>query len=258
MKNKTFKLIAVLIIISQLSTSCRKAKLIDGFTTNNLEIPSTNGNQIVKHFAYTLQYNEEHEQADWVAYVLTRDEVLSDSFPRTDDFREDPEIISQTANSADYSGSGYDRGHLAPAGDMKWSETAMSESFYYSNMSPQTPGLNRGKWETLESQVRTWADNYGTLYIATGGVLKSGLTTIGANKVSVPQMYYKVILDYDNQKAIGFIMKNMSLTNSLISYSVSVDSVEAVTGIDFFPNLPDVIETTVEKETNFSKWNFSK
>ena len=123
-------------------------------------------------------------------------------------------ISTGSASLPDYKGSGYDRGHLAPAGDMKWSTTAMSESFYMSNMSPQEPSFNRGIWNRLESQVRRWAIDNGSVYIATGGVLTDGLKTLGSNSVSVPQYYFKVILDYQEPdiKGIGFIIPNIANT----------------------------------------------
>ncbi|HBS89014.1 MAG: hypothetical protein A2W91_06180 [Bacteroidetes bacterium GWF2_38_335] len=205
----------------------------------NPEIPALlSGEKAINHKGYTLLYNESHEQASWVAYELTSAETKK--------------LFSRT----DYSGSGYDRGHLAPAADMGWSEQAMAESFYYSNMSPQTPGFNRGIWKNLEELIRSWAVEYGSVYVVTGPVLKSGLPSIGANKVSVPEYYYKVILDYSKPdvKAIGFIMKNTSSDKSLSNFAVTVDSVENITGIDFFPSLPDTHEAIIEKELCVSCW----
>jgi len=214
--------------------------------------------QIVKHFAYTLSYNEEHEQANWVAYELTKDH-LNGGLKRTNKFIVDPMVITGSATEADYKGSGYDRGHLAPAGDMTWDATAMAESFYYSNMSPQAPGFNRGIWKNLEEQVRSWAAEYGMLYIATGPVLSKGLSVIGPDKVSVPEYYYKAILDYQPpvEKAIGFIMRNESSTLPLSTFAVSIDSLEKFTGIDFFYQLPDVEEKQIEANLDLSKWDFN-
>ncbi len=126
----------------------------------------TSNHQIIEHSAYILQYNEKYEHAEWVIYLLTQDRV-ADSFERTDNFRPDPKVITGSASLADYKGSGYDRGHLAPAADMKWSENVMSESFFMSNMSPQKPGFNRGIWKSLESIVRTWAIENNEIYIVT-------------------------------------------------------------------------------------------
>ena len=120
---------------------------------NYLPSQQSNG-QIVHHANYTLQYNEEHEQASWVAYRLTSHHLQNPSTKRKDNFRSDPKVKTGSATLSDYKGSGYDRGHLAPAADFKWSSTAMSESFYMSNMSPQVPGFNRGIWKKLESKIR--------------------------------------------------------------------------------------------------------
>lgn len=152
-----------------------------------LEIPKTSSSKdrIIKKTGFSLLYNESHEQAEWVAYQLTKSETNS-VFERTDNFMVDPMVKTGSAVAADYQGSGYDRGHLAPAGDMGWSAASMTESFYYSNMSPQLPAFNRGIWKRLEEQVRTWAIDYDTLYVVTGPVLQMGLPKIGPNEVSVP------------------------------------------------------------------------
>jgi len=214
---------------------------------------------IIHHVGYVLSYNETREQANWVAYELTLEEV-NGSFKRTNDFRPDPKVKTGSATLADYRGSGFDRGHLAPAADMKWSPVAMSESFYMSNMSPQRPGFNRGIWKRLEEQVRRWAVDNKSVYIATGGMLISGLSKIGPNGVSIPKMFYKVILDYQEPelKGIGFILPNRSSEEPLQNYAVTIDKVESVTGIDFFYALPDEIEEEIESKVNLSKWSFSR
>lgn len=224
-----------------------------------LEIPYIKASDdVVKHLGYTLSYNEQHEQANWVAYELTAEETRK-AVERSDDFRPDPRVQSGTATSNDYQGSGYDRGHLAPAADMGWSTQAMRESFYFSNMSPQVPGFNRGIWKKLEEQVRRWATDYQAIYVVTGPVLHDSLPAIGPENVSVPAAYYKVILDYTQPglKAIGFIMPNASSTLPLQHYAVSIDSVETVTGIDFFPALPDHEEEALEKTICLRDWSWT-
>ena len=165
-------------------------------------------------------------------------------------------VLSGSATKADYSRSGYDRGHLAPAGDMVSNSLVMSESFFYSNMSPQKAGFNRGIWKKLEDKVRDWTRKYDTLWIVTGPVLTDGLQTIGVNEVSVPEYYYKVLLTNWNNKlsGIGFIMANKKSKKTIFSYSVSIDEVEKVTGIDFFPSLPDYYEDNVESSFNQEFW----
>lgn len=212
---------------------------------------------IIRHFAYTFKYREEHEQAEWIAYRLTAERVMG-SYKRTNDFRSDPKVKTGSAALSDYKGSGYDRGHLAPAGDMKWSSTAMSESFFMSNMSPQKPGFNRGIWKKLEEKVRTWATVNEEIYIVTGPVLSDNLPTIGSNEVAVPNYYYKVILDYKEPelKGIGFVLLNQSSQQPLETYAVTIDSVEILTGIDFFPAMPDSLEDVIESTIKIDKWHF--
>ena len=212
----------------------------------------TSQGDIVKHTAYTLKYNEPYEQAEWVAYKLTATRVNA-VVKRTNVFRPDPMVKTGSAEPSDYKNSGYDRGHLAPAGDMAWSVTAMSESFYMSNMSPQMPGFNRGIWKKLETKVRDWAVENEEIYIVTGPILESNLPTIGKNKVAVPNYFYKVILDYKEPefKEIGFVLPNQSSNQPLESYTVTIDSVEVLTGLDFFPSIPDSLENVIESLLSF-------
>jgi endonuclease G len=221
-----------------------------------LEIPLHNSDDvIIYHKGFSLLYNESHEQAQWVAYVLTKEET-NNIYHRTNKFLLDPSVKSETANDNDYLGSGYDRGHLAPASDMGWSAQTMYESFFYSNMSPQVPSFNRGIWKKLEEQVRTWAISYDSIYVVTGPVLREGLSFIGKNKVSVPDFYYKVILDLTDpeHKGIGFIMKNEGSGESLSSFAVTIDSVEKFTGINFFPQLADNFENKIEASLCVECW----
>ena len=226
---------------------------------SRLEIPKTTApDMVISHTGYSFLYNEAYEQASWVAYELTNEETKK-GIERTDKFIADPFVKSGTANGNDYSGSGYDRGHLAPAGDMGWSSTSMAESFYYSNMSPQLPGFNRGIWKRLEELVRTWAIDNQTIYIVTGPILTKDLSTIGMNKVAVPKYFYKVILDYTDPetKGIGFIIPNIGSKESLQKYVVTIDSVENVTGIDFFPQLPDQQEVLLESKVSLPLWTWT-
>lgn len=213
---------------------------------------------VVHHLGYSLQYAEEHEQAYWIGYQLTKKETEK-LYDRTDRFIVDPLISTGSASNEDYSRSGYDRGHLAPAADMGWSSQSMVESFYFSNMSPQVPSFNRGIWKRLEEQVRSWAMEYDSIYVITGPVLTKGLPTLGPNSVSIPNFYYKVILDNtgNDQKALGFLMKNAAGSGSLEAYAVSVDRVEKETGIDFFHQLPDEFEVKIEREVCLPCWTWS-
>ncbi len=225
----------------------------------NLELPATKSSDVLTtHLGYTLLYDEQYEQARWVAYELTRSELYGMN-DRGDDFRSDPSIATGSADLNDYKGSGYDRGHLIPAADLSWSEDAMSGSFYLSNMSPQAPDFNRGIWSDLEATVRNFADTEGSIYVVTGPVLTDGpFKTIGANKVAVPHEYYKVILDYQEPdlKAIGFILPNEGSKKDLETFATSVDKVEELTGLDFFYQLPDKEENKLESEFNTNDWDF--
>ena len=212
---------------------------------------------LISHIGFTLLYNEIHEQAGWVAYQLTR-EKTNNRFRRTNKFLPDPTIRTGSAVDKDYAGSGYDRGHLAPAADMGWSLRSITESFYYSNMSPQLPAFNRGVWKRLEEQVRFWATESGTLYIVTGPVLKTGLPFIGTNQVSVPEQFYKVVLDLSSpdSKGSGFILAHAGSNEPLSSFAVSIDRVEELTGIDFFPSLPDADEEKIENDVCIPCWSW--
>jgi endonuclease G, mitochondrial len=189
-----------------------------------------------------------------VAYELTADEVVG-MLGRTNDYRRDPAIYSGSATLKDYRGSGYDRGHLAPAADMRWSPEAMSESFYLSNMSPQKAGFNRGIWRKLESRIRNLASAYDRLWVVTGPVLPSQNTaTIGTSDVTVPDYYYKVLLDPDTGHSAGYLLQNESSSKPLSSFIVTVDLIEIKTGIDFFPALGDVLEAETESIVTPQYW----
>jgi endonuclease G len=211
---------------------------------------------VLSYAGFTLKYNEEFEQAEWVAYELTDEEVRG-SFDRSEDFRSDPRVLTGSADPDDYRGSGFDRGHLAPAGDMKWSDQAMSESFLMTNMSPQRPGFNRGIWRKLEEQVREWVEEDGELWVVTGPVLTDGpYQEIGDNEVAVPKRFYKVLLDYREPelKAVGFVLPNEAASLPLAAFAVTVDQVEGITGLDFFAALPDPIEERLESRLDLGLW----
>ncbi len=223
-------------------------------------LPSSTTNQLISHSFYTLSYSETHEQPEWVYYELSAAEVINVRARRSDNFREDSKVLTESAALADYRNSGYDRGHLAPAGDMAFSSRAMNESFYMSNMSPQHPSFNRGIWKKLEELTRSWAVEKSILYIATGPVLENGLSTIGTNGVSIPRYYYKAIMDYDESickfTTIAFLLPNQKSQMSLDSFTISIDSLEGITGMDFYPQLPDSIENIIEANFDLSQWHW--
>ena len=211
---------------------------------------------IVEHEGFTVSYDERNEQATWVAYKLERSNLSQARFRRKDNFRADPRIRSKSATPEDYRKSGYDRGHLAPAADFTWSEKALDDTFFMSNMSPQVPAFNRGIWKSLEEKVREWARENDYVYVVTGPIIQERKERIGKNRVTVPQYFYKVILDIQEPdlKAIGFVMKNEGSDNALSSFAVKVDRVEEMTGLDFFPSIPDEMENRLEGSMNITNW----
>ena len=228
----------------------------------NTEIPrlkEKRQEQVIKHEGYTVSYNSEYRIANWVAYELTATEAKSIKTERSNKFVSDPQVKGATAMNEDYTRSGYDRGHLAPAGDMKWSAKAMRESFYLSNICPQKPKLNRGIWKDLEEQCRLWALDNGSLLIVTGPVITGDMKRLGKNKVAIPKSFYKVLCYYTEKgyKGIGFLFENRDYKdNSLKSMVIPIDSVEKVTGIDFFPSIPDEQEKEMEATVDWSSWSF--
>lgn len=193
----------------------------------------------VSHSAMVLNYSEKHEQACWVAHIIVP-EVAEGKLPRTNNFRPDPKIPTGSATDEDYKRSGFDRGHLAPSADFRWSFRALDESYFYSNIAPQRKELNRGCWKALEEFLREYVSSTGRpLYVVTGGILKGPLATIGPNQVAVPGHFYKVAMDFTHpdKPAIGFIMPNAACTKYYFQYKMPVDSVESRTGINFFTRL---------------------
>ena len=156
----------------------------------------------------------------------------------------------------DYTRSGFDKGHLAPAADMTYSFGSMSDSFFMTNISPQIPGCNRGIWKRLENQVRRWAVKEGKIYIITGPIFSKKPAVIKTAAIPVPVAFYKVILDLTPpMKMIGFIVPNQTSKRRISSFSVSVDEVERITGYDFFSELDDELENRLEKENDLQNWN---
>ena len=234
-------------------------------------LPKTNPNEeIIKHKAMYLVYSEEHEQAKWVAHIIAPD-IINGTITRTNDFRPDLLVATGSAVEKDYflkylqadstfkyDGFGYDRGHLAPSADFRWSEVALSESFLYSNMSPQKPEFNRKAWADLEGWLRYYViENKNVqLYVVTGGVLTDSLAVIdrSINKVSIPKKFYKVAIDLENSRGIGFMMPNREIYRPLEYFAVPIDSVEAITGIDFYYLLDDDIENEIENSFDMVAW----
>lgn len=222
---------------------------------DDLFLPISTTGAIVYHDAYTLSYSEKHEQAEWVAYELKKSDLSKNIYDRPY-FNEDKSVKTKSADWRNYKNSDYGRGHLCPAGDRKYSYEAYTETFLTSNISPQDPEFNAGIWNRLEQKVRYWAEKYDGVYVVTGGILKGNLKTIGYEKVSVPNDFYKIVVDVSDgkYKSIAFIIPNKPSSKSFYEYVVSIDEIEAKTGIDFFAGLPDSIQDKMESTVDLKSW----
>jgi endonuclease G, mitochondrial len=229
----------------------------DGKVSNNLDqyIPSSKSNkEIVRHSAFILNYQEEFELASWVLHRLVKEAAYGRE-ARSNQFLRDPLVESGSAITQDYSRSGYDRGHLCPAGDFRHDKALEDETFYMSNISPQMPDFNRGIWSDLENKVRSWVKKRGELIIVTGPILKKGLPTIGRmNQITIPEKFYKIIYDPARGEAIAFLFPNEGSVKLVKSFTISIDELEAMTGIDFFAKLPDSLEHKIEGDNNVDDW----
>lgn len=210
---------------------------------------------IVKKKAYIVSYNPNTKIPNWVAWHLTAPHT-DGPISRMSNFYEEESVATPRATLEDYRGSGWSRGHMCPAGDNKWDETAMYESFSLVNVCPQNASLNSGLWNSIEIDCRRWAKKFGDVYIVCGPVLLNREhETIGANKVVVPEAFFKVILCLrGTPKAIGYVVRNNEGKKKRDQFINSVDEVERITGYDFFPALPDDIENEVESHASIYDW----
>ena len=229
-----------------------------------LEIPyllDDKDNTIVEHMGYTLSYNSRNRIPNWVAYELQDSELYGD-FERAEKFTPDPDVKGRQAYDRDYIGSGWDRGHMAPSGDMKWSSQTMRECFYLTNVCPQNRNLNSGLWNDLEKQVRYEARYYKKIWIVAGPILGRNLYgTIGENKVKVPDAFFKALLARKKNgtyTAIGFIFPNESGGTVVRDYAMSVDDLEQELGMDLFYNLPDNVQESVEAVFDLHDWRLDR
>lgn len=227
------------------------SKKLDSLTTHTVPKDAI----LIKHKGFYAAYSSTHKQPYWVSHIVPKD-VLYGSYTRNDGFILDS-LYLNTADSTDFWGSGYDRGHLAPAADFRWNKEAMRESFYYTNIATQNKDFNRGAWAKLETQVREFAIDADEIYVVTGVVLNQKLAQIpqGTYSVSIPKYFYKILYDLKQPKAIAFLMPNKNIVYDIDKYIVSVDSIESLTELDFLPILEDKIESKIEKEKDIYAWN---
>lgn len=222
-----------------------------------VKFPAGVDNMKVVYRGFTVYFNSRFHIPNCVIYELTGKETEGE-FPRYKNFLTD-EQVPGCANPWDYTHSGYTRGHMAPAADMKWDREAMKESFYMTNICPQKAALNSGGWNKLEDKVRDWARRDSAIIVATGPVLSPGMKTICESRVAVPEQFYKVVLaPYATPlRAIAFIYPNGASKGAIKKYAVTVDEVEQLTGIDFFSALDDNEETDVEAHFNLLQWELT-
>lgn len=230
------------------------------FAFDNLELGTpAKADAIIDREGYALGYSAQHKQPLWVTYKLTRAEVKAKRVSRKGkDFTSDPALTVAAAQLSDYRRSGYDRGHMAPAADMGFSEKTMRESFYLSNICPQEKDFNSGIWADLEQKMRYWATVEGEIYIVTGPIFsKTEMKTIGRNRVTVPVAFYKAVLDVSGTpKAIAFLLPHQDSDKDLKTFVITIDELEERTGLDFFQALPDNIEDSIESTLSSDEWKW--
>lgn len=223
--------------------------------------PDKDKNTIIEHMGYTLSYNSDLRIPNWVAYEFQDSELYGD-FERREEFTPDPLFKGRQAYDSDYRGSGWDRGHLAPSGDMKWSSQVQKECFYLTNVCPQNHNLNSGVWNDLEKQVRYETRYYGTVWVVAGPVVGDNLYgTVGENKVTIPDGFFKALLTKDKKTgdfiSIGFYFPNESGTRPLSYYAMSVNDLEEIIGMDLFYNLDYSVQEDVEARFDPWEWRIS-
>ena len=229
-------------------------------SNNNFDIPlPLQGipEQIIYKDHYIVSYNKNNKIPNWVAWCLTSEHTRGDVKRPGNAWHEDLNVPTPRATPADYKGSGWTRGHMCPAGDNKWDEKAMYDTFVFSNCCPQNSNLNSGTWNQIEIASRRWAEKYGKLYIVCGPILfRQEHETIGENKVVVPEAFFKVIvcLDKEQEKGIGFICRNTDGNRNKDQYVNSIKQVERITGITFFPHLKSEIANKVKNKANIGDW----
>lgn len=245
------KLLFIFFFISEFSFS-------QTYSLNNVGL-GFNSILFVKHTFYEVGFNTKYKLPAWTFYSLTKEHLLLDTLDRSGSFVKDPFLNAEQARSVDYTKSGFDKGHMVPCEDMSFSEKAMHETFYYSNCAPQTTELNRGEWKMLEELGREWGKEYNEVIIISGPVFDMNMKTMGENKIPIPNYFYKIILRHEAQtyKAIGFVLPNVaSPINGIKDKICSVDSIEKITQLDFFTDLPDNLEAQFESAVTMNDWNF--
>ena len=237
---------------------CAGCAFTQDIDTTRIELPAlSDDDYIVEYEGYTSSYDMFTKTPEWVAYELTKDETYGDAVREGKFFSPDERVLLPQPDDYDYRGSGWTRGHLAPAGDFRWNDDAMWDTFHFTNCCPQDKDLNEGMWNTLEKKCRTWARKYGKAYIVTGPIVGDNMYgTIGKSKVVVPDAFFKAVMVYDGSRwqSIAFMMNNSRHNDNMQKCAMSVDRLEEMTGLDFFAALDDSIEAEAEKSCRLSFW----
>lgn len=224
-------------------------------TLLNVAEPQGMKSELVRYTGFNISFNPSTHNPNYAAWVLTADETRG-THKRINNFRQD-EMVYGSATPDDYRRSGYDRGHLVPAADQKWSKEAMEDCFYLTNICPQDKSLNSGAWNTLEELSRNWARRDSALVIIAGPIYNTATPRrIGKTGVAVPDAFFKVIAapHLSRPRAIAYIFPNMKSPGKLEDYAMTVDQVEQITGLDFLHNLPDDTENFMESTYSIHQW----
>lgn len=238
----------------------RKPNSSAGRVTKMMEMPAPlkdRPEKILRRLGFTVSYNKTTKTPNYVAWHLVKSHTYGNNQRDTQVFMLDEDVPAPRATDNDYYGSRYDRGHMCPAADNKWSPEALRQSFLFTNICPQNHGLNKNSWNDLEMQCRQWAREYGAIDVVCGPIFKNKTSpkTIGTNKVWVPDAFFKVVLCRKGKpKAIGFVYENRGGSQRMSETVCTVNEVERLTGIDFFPMLADDVENRVEAESRLADW----
>ena len=216
------------------------------------QIAKEGNNQYICHLGYGINYNFKTKVAYFVVDHIKASD-LEKVAKRKDDFRMDPKVDdNKEATLQDYAGSGYDRGHIAPAANFSSSEEEMSESFFLTNMMPQVPNNNRGIWKKTEGMARDFATKYGEVYVISGTIYEGEPVVMG-NGVLVPSHIYKIIIDPKNKRAMAFLFPNTKLrVRDLPDFIVTIKEIEKRSGVNFSPLIPDA--SMEEVKANIGEW----
>lgn len=263
MKSKSFLFLMFLFgfgifvfIQSQSLSESEEDGVVEG--VNLVKVIDDRKSQVINHLAFSVSYNDDWKLPNWVAYELTKSETFGD-VDRCNSFSPDPKVMGEVVSHSDYTNNSgkYDRGHMAPAADMKWCEQAMEESFYTTNICPQNANLNRGDWNDIEELVRDYARQYGSVYVVSGPIVGDSPQYMGNyQKIAIPYAFYKAVLRKkgDSWTAIGFVCNNESSSKPLLYYVRTIDEIEDMAVIDLFYSLPDDIENMIESSDNIMDW----